>query len=1484
MPTRNSKHSRPDNRFAEVLREELDSIVQRREAFRPEATGKGECEYDPGHESKDDDRDMRSQRKRALRMSLFGLAFSGGGIRSATINLGILQALGHLQLLRYVDYLSTVSGGGYIGGWLAAWIRRETDSADLANDPTLSDDDRAVEGLTNVEKQLDPDRLAEARARRFGVSKDHLEVFDQEPGPIRHLRVNSRYLAPQWGPFTLDTWTLLAIYIRNLFINLMILLPWFTMIVLLCRLVVCWSDTDFAGMTSGRQPEFVTNANGPISPAIPLTQWVYLVLFVLLVFLPFDSISKELDQLRRRKANVVDKEKVAWLRRIQIGIPLSFLMAGVIGMVVLRDFSSELLKVLVSLVPVSWGRIRLSQTTVTILSPILTGISFVLIMGMQYAIRARMIQFRVKIFILDLLLAFVFGLILQVIVIRMQLGPDAYSTNVSNTERIAQGVALRTTFGPPLFLLALMIPNYLVVALAGHTLSEYEREWRSRMASLMLLWSVVWVVVFTMVILMPKVFLNFDHVLRFMFNVPARLGTVDQTAGQIIFFSGWTATILIGFSLLRPRTKNRFDALIQFMALVMYVLFQAGLITIVSVIVDRISMRIKGQPYDADHFFGHVLQTDPAFALLVAAGSGILAAWLYKNIPMNLFSLHSLYGNRLTRCYLAASLNREIRSESGASARDPHAAAPTGITQSRHGNPFTDLDPEDDMPLARLRVQDRIKIDTGEFEQEIPPYYGPYPIFNTTLNLISGGENDRKAESFVLTPAWCGSDSTGFARLSRDKQKILENLTIGKAITISGAAVDANMSILQSPQLTAFLTLINARLGAWISNPAKAHPAEEWDASGPQGAGSFFRELFGMTDAREDHVHLSDGGHFENSGVYELIRRRCRYVVMVDAAEDPEDASENLANLIRLVRRDFGIRIEIDTSPLHKDVKGYSLWHTAVGTIRYDEVDTEGVIGTLVFVRSSLTGDEPADILNYARKNSEFPHHPTTNQFFDENQFESYRGLGFHIGLQVFTEAAQVLHDTTVERSHVERLRRFFADVRRNWAPLAANSVDGYRESCSNYMKIAGAMRDLPAMRRVSSQIYPEIAAIASQTTDDLIIREKLAQAADPAALAQAIETHRDGILSELHGVDFMLQFLELAWIENQFDRYFAHPINRGWMTVMRRWTDSEPFLRAWPILRNQYSRGFVQFCERILNLGEPPAQWCRVTHPDHQPFKAILNEFDREFQREWSHLTKTEGQQKAHHALLDLGEYLKKAVRCSGRGNIVAPGQSAPSRDLRDRLTPHDFDAGQDDRYLAWILTWGQPHEKAGEISLTECEQPWSFLTSGGRMDSGMPFLTGSDAIEASHEGSTVKKYPIGLVVAFPSSESGPNVGAVDRNHLYLPADDDSAETDRFLELVVWIRGPYRSMGLGRECLPQILSSSLRRSDVCDQFGILDEQIFTRYPRMSLYSGERVQQSQWMSFFFDQGFVVHFDDRKDWRKEYEHWSNREVRLVRKLH
>jgi predicted acylesterase/phospholipase RssA len=114
-----------------------------------------------------------------------GLAFSGGGIRSATFNLGVLQALAELRLLKDFDYLSTVSGGGYIGSWLSAWIHRA--------------------GVDTVERALS--------------IRDHPS---EEPKEVTFLRSYSNYLTPRTGIFSTDTLAAVATYLRNLILNLSI--------------------------------------------------------------------------------------------------------------------------------------------------------------------------------------------------------------------------------------------------------------------------------------------------------------------------------------------------------------------------------------------------------------------------------------------------------------------------------------------------------------------------------------------------------------------------------------------------------------------------------------------------------------------------------------------------------------------------------------------------------------------------------------------------------------------------------------------------------------------------------------------------------------------------------------------------------------------------------------------------------------------------------------------------------------------------------------------------------------------------------------------------------------------------------------------------------------------------------------------------------------------------------------------------------------
>jgi hypothetical protein len=143
---------------------------------------------------------------RAHASGLTGLALSGGGVRSATFNLGVLQALGEQQLLRDFDYLSTVSGGGFIGGWLSKCIREK------------HGDVRAVEAM------LTPGAAGEA--------------VQAEPAEIQFLRQYSNYLSPRAGVFSADAWTLIGIYVRNTGLNLTMLVAWLCALLMLPRFAV----------------------------------------------------------------------------------------------------------------------------------------------------------------------------------------------------------------------------------------------------------------------------------------------------------------------------------------------------------------------------------------------------------------------------------------------------------------------------------------------------------------------------------------------------------------------------------------------------------------------------------------------------------------------------------------------------------------------------------------------------------------------------------------------------------------------------------------------------------------------------------------------------------------------------------------------------------------------------------------------------------------------------------------------------------------------------------------------------------------------------------------------------------------------------------------------------------------------------------------------------------------------------------------------
>ena len=159
--------------------------------------------------------------------------------------------------------------------------------------------------------------------------------------------------------------------------------------------------------------------------------------------------------------------------------------------------------------------------------------------------------------------------------------------------------------------------------------------------------------------------------------------------------------------------------------------------------------------------------------------------------------------------------------------------------------------------------------------------------------------------------------------------------------------------------------------------------------------GALLLEATGRLDETHRWVNVSDGGHIENLAGIELLRRHCGYVILGDGEADPEHRFNGLATLIRSARIDLGIHVDIDVDALRLDERRLSARHWAVGRIHYPG---ESEPGHLLYLKSSVTGDEDEVIREYRHGQPSFPHEATADQFFDEGQFEAYRSLGQHIG------------------------------------------------------------------------------------------------------------------------------------------------------------------------------------------------------------------------------------------------------------------------------------------------------------------------------------------------------------------------------------------------------------------------------------------------------------------------------------------------------
>jgi hypothetical protein len=334
--------------------------------------------------------------------------------------------------------------------------------------------------------------------------------------------------------------------------------------------------------------------------------------------------------------------------------------------------------------------------------------------------------------------------------------------------------------------------------------------------------------------------------------------------------------------------------------------------------------------------------------VLLGAFSWIMARF----ININTFSLHDMYRNRLIRAYLGAS------------------------NPKREASRFTGFAHTDNVMM-----------------RDLPPEQRPFHVVNVALNVVAGERlawQQRKAQSFTISPLHSGNFQLGYR--SSGEFGGIRGISLGTALTISGAAASPNMGYHSSGVVGFIMTLFNARLGAWLGNPGAAG-ARTWRQAGPRSAvQSLVKEAFGLTTNTSPYVYLSDGGHFENLGLYEMVLRRCRSIVVLDSGCDPELHYEDLGNALRKIRIDLGVPIDFSDDavrPLREKKK-----RCAAATIRYSAVDATLQDGVLIYVKPMMLGNEPPDVASYAASQCAFPHESTADQWFNESQTESYRILG----------------------------------------------------------------------------------------------------------------------------------------------------------------------------------------------------------------------------------------------------------------------------------------------------------------------------------------------------------------------------------------------------------------------------------------------------------------------------------------------------------
>lgn len=972
-------------------------------------------------------RELRARRKAngqppPSQNDLSGLAISGGGIRSATFSLGALQTMARLGVLHAFDYLSTVSGGGYVGGWWSAWLSRPQRRKLPGIFPGRVEDDRRVEVAG---EEIEPNR-----ERRYQPTENGPRGSDGSLSagrdPVHHLRLFSNYLTPRRGALSGDTWRAITVFSRNLVFTWLILLP-------LLLLAVLAGQLYFVAQPEG--PEHLLRQDVSVAEPAPPAP------------LAGETAAEARARVRDQAERDARAQRLAMIRaRAQSVAPAPiFLLLVALGLAVAWLLSGP--STLVGKATSAVGLLLAAGAVSLVFRPLLGGgggefwspgwtlaalaaVMAVAVLAHRWPARGhpgerpgRKRRHRMPPEVVRNRIVRAHGAVLVALLLVLTvLATAGFSHDLAwylFDESSGSGPAryLKQIGGVGVLALTVVTSIFTAWKAAPAAVDAVERQGPSR-ASRLVFAAAPPLLMLTLLVLVS---IGSLHLLRALLDE----GAPEVEALRLaVLASALVGLILATYELYHDRPADSPPHYARLASQVLGVALLAALVFTALVFSREIPAR-HGVPLALTLVGGVIIarwviwrrrgRTARIAGLLGGAALGTVA-WLPGLNPTGaLWSWFCPAMAMIGFCgaFAAAELrvrrHNQVRALALVSAvfvmlstllvlslltptegvqrvgavisliavvaawvvglgwmADPnqlslHAFYKARLTRAYLGASNCDRGTRE---ITEAAEGDDLPLSRLRNCQR----GGPYHLVNTTLNLVGGGDlatGQRSADSFLLSKHFCGSVRTGY-RVTR--KYMSDTLRLGTAMAISGAAASPNMgSKTPSAALAMLLTLFNVRLGYWAPTPGR----ERWKAEQAR-LWPFYtlREFLSQTTDLSSFCYLSDGGHYENTALHSLVARGCQNIVVIDCGADPQPCFEDIGNAIRRCRIDFGTEIDLKCDGFLPGEGKFPSAHYALGEITYagEHLEWLGKIwgepapqsrrGSIVWIKPALTHTE----------------------------------------------------------------------------------------------------------------------------------------------------------------------------------------------------------------------------------------------------------------------------------------------------------------------------------------------------------------------------------------------------------------------------------------------------------------------------------------------------------------------------------------------